>query len=132
MWAKVGDRVMVYGGGHGSCCTVPLREIVKLPDNVSLENAAFVIIAGFSLAAVRKARVALGHTVLVAGLGLLGLYAVQYLKLAGALHIIASDFDPSRRALAKENKDKKAIPSLFDRISLFRMSWLRLCYGIDW
>lgn len=97
---QVGDRVMVHGGGHGSCCTVPLREIVKLPDNVSLQDAAFVIIAGFSLAAVRKAKVELGHTVLVAGLGLLGLYAVQYLKLSGALHVIASDFDPERRALA--------------------------------
>lgn len=97
---QVGDRVMVHGGGHGSCYTVPLKEVVKLPDNVSLQDAAFVIIAGFSLAAVRKAKVELGHTVLVAGLGLLGLYAVQYLKLAGALHVIASDFDPARRELA--------------------------------
>lgn len=99
---NVGDRVMVHGGGHGSFCTVAVKEIVKLPENVSLEEAAFVIIAGFSLAAVRKAKVELGHNVIVAGLGLLGLFSVQYLKLCGALNVIVSDFNPERRELAKK------------------------------
>lgn len=97
---QVGDRVMVHGGGHKSYCTVAQHEAIKLPDNVSLRDAAFVIISGFSLAAVRKAQLELGHNVLVAGLGLLGLYSVQYLKLSGALNIIVSDFNPKRRELA--------------------------------
>ena len=96
----VGDRVMVHGGGHKRFCTVAGKEIIKLPDGVDLKDAAFVVISGFSLAAVRKARVELGQSTLVCGLGLLGLYAVQYLKLCGALNVIVSDFNPDRRELA--------------------------------
>lgn len=99
---KPGDRVMVHGAGHKQYATRDKKEAVKLPDYVGLDEAAFTIIAGFSLAAVRKAHVELGHNCLVAGLGLLGLFSVQYLKLCGALNVIASDFNPERRALAKK------------------------------
>ena len=97
---KVGDRVMVHGAGHQQFATLDQKEALKLPDNVKLDEAAFIVIAGFSLAAVRKANVEIGHNCLVAGLGLLGLFAVQYLKLCGAMNVIASDFNPERRALA--------------------------------
>lgn len=99
---KTGDRVMVHGAGHRQFSTVVEKEVIKLPDNVQLDNAAFTVIAGFSLAAVRKAKVELGHNCLVAGLGLLGLFAVRFLKLCGALNIIAADFNPKRRALAQK------------------------------
>lgn len=99
---KVGDRVMVHGGGHQQYCTVPLKEILLIPDNVSLEEAAFVIIAGFSLAAIRKAKIHLGDSCLVTGLGILGLFAVQFAKLSGAYPVIGADFLPERRELAKK------------------------------
>lgn len=99
---KVGDRVMVHGGGHQQYCTVPLKEIVPIPDNVSLEEAALVIIAGFSLAAIRKAKICLGDSCLVTGLGILGLFAVQFAKLSGAYPVIGADFLPERRELAKK------------------------------
>lgn len=99
---KTGDRVMVHGAGHRQFSTVDEKEVIKLPDNVQLDDAAFTVIAGFSLAAVRKAKVELGHNCLVAGLGLLGLFAVRFLKLCGALNIIAADFNPERRALAQK------------------------------
>lgn len=97
---KIGDRVMVHGGGHQQFCTVNQKEVVKVPDNVGLDEAAFTIIAGFSLAAVRKAMPELGHNCLVCGLGILGQFAVQYLKICGVLNIIVSDPDESRRLLA--------------------------------
>lgn len=99
---KTGDRVMVHGAGHRQFSTVDEKEVIKLPDNVQLDDAAFTVIAGFSLAAVRKAKVELGHNCLVAGLGLLGLFAVRFLKLCGALNIIAADFNHERRALAQK------------------------------
>ena len=99
----VGDRVMVHGGGHQQFCTVPQSEIVvPLPDNVRLTDGALVIVSGFSLAGVRKARIELGESAAVVGLGLLGLFAVQYLKAVGAWPIIAVDYNPERRALAKQ------------------------------
>ncbi len=97
---KVGDRVMVHGAGHQQFATLPTKEFVHVPDNVGLDEAAMVIISGFSLAAVRKMKISLGHSALVVGLGLLGLFSIQYLKLSGAYPIIASDFSKERRELA--------------------------------
>jgi 2-desacetyl-2-hydroxyethyl bacteriochlorophyllide A dehydrogenase len=99
---KVGDRVMVHGGGHNQFCTVNTKQLVQLPDNVSLEEAALVIISGFSLAAIRKAKISLGDSCLVMGLGILGLFAIQFAKLSGAYPIIGADFLPERRELAKK------------------------------
>lgn len=96
----VGDRVMVHGGGHRQFCTVPQQEAIPVPDNVPLDAAALTIIAGFSLSAVRKAKICLGQSCLVVGAGLLGLFAVQYARLSGAYPVIISDFDAGRRALA--------------------------------
>ena len=98
---KPGDRVMVHGGGHQQFCTVPLKEIVPVPDPVSLEEAALVVIAGFSLSAIRKAKICLGESCLVSGLGLLGLFAVQFASLSGAYPVIGADYLPERRELAK-------------------------------
>lgn len=95
-----GDRVMVHGGGHNAFCTVEQKEIVKVPDNVDLKQAAMVIISGFSLAAVRKAKIEIGKSCMVVGLGLLGLFSVKYAKLCGAYPIIATDLSAQRRELA--------------------------------
>ncbi len=95
-----GDRVMVHGAGHQQYSTLPTKELVKLPDSVSLLTASQIIIAGFSLAAVRKTRIALGESGLVVGLGLLGLFALPFMRLSGAYPLIAADLDPERRAHA--------------------------------
>ena len=91
---------MVHGGGHQQFCTLPVKEIAPVPSGVSLDQAALVVISGFSLAAVRKAKLEIGSACLVVGLGPLGLFAVQYAKLAGAYPVIAADFSQSRRDLA--------------------------------
>ena len=96
-----GDRVMVHGAGHQEFAVLPEKEFVHVPDNVPLEQAALTIIAGFSLAAVRKAKISLGDSVMVVGLGLLGLFAVQYARLSGAYPVIAVDFSKERREMAK-------------------------------
>ena len=96
----VGDAVMVHGGGHQQFCTVSANEVLPLPQGVALDQAALVVIAGFSLAAIRKARLEIGNACLVVGLGLLGLFAVQYAKLSGAYPVIAADFSSDRRELA--------------------------------
>lgn len=98
---KPGDRVMVHGAGHQEFATLPEKEFVRVPDNVPLDQAALTIIAGFSLAAIRKARISLGDSAMVVGLGLLGLFAVQYARLSGAYPVIAVDFSKERREMAK-------------------------------
>lgn len=98
----VGDRVFVRYGGHASFCMKERRQVVRIPDNVSFEDAVFTGVASFPLAAVRRARVEIGESVVVVGLGLLGLFAVQFANLSGANPLIAIGNRDVRKAFAKD------------------------------
>ena len=50
----------------------------------------------------RKLEIELGESAMVMGLGLLGIFSVQFLRLSGAYPIIAADLNPARRELALE------------------------------
>ena len=89
------------GGGFGEYVKampwVAERGIIKLPDNVSFEEATFLEPINTILKAVQKARVANGETVLVAGCGPIGLQLLMVGKLIGA-RIYSSDPMAERRA----------------------------------
>jgi len=98
-----GDRVIVYPGSHASHIISPVNNITRIEDKaVSARDAAFLVIGAMSLQGLRKARVELGESVFVIGLGLLGLFAVQIAHLSGAMPVLASDFDDRRRQLAQK------------------------------
>ena len=97
---KIGDRVIVFWGTHKKYLTVRAKNVVKLPDEVSLAEASMAFISVFPLAAVRKTKVEIGESALVMGLGILGMFAVEQLRVAGAYPVIAVDPIESRRALA--------------------------------
>ncbi len=113
---QVSDRVLVYFGQHKQYNIVPADQVFKIRQaEVSLQEAGLVIIAGFSLAAVRKARLEIGESALVAGLGILGQLAVQLLHLGGAVPILAVDPHAARRKLALElGADQALDPLLSD------------------
>ncbi len=96
----VGDRVIVFWGQHKKTITVNKNNVLKIPDGVSSKEASIAFIATFPLAAVRKTKLEIGESALVMGLGILGIFAVQQLRAAGAYPIIAVDPIPSRRELA--------------------------------
>lgn len=92
-----GDRVACGGAdyaNHAEFVAVPKNLVVKIPDNVSDEEAAFTTVGSIALQGVRLAEPLLGETFLVVGLGLLGQIAVQLLK-ANGCNVIGSDLDPS-------------------------------------
>jgi 2-desacetyl-2-hydroxyethyl bacteriochlorophyllide A dehydrogenase len=96
-----GDRVIVYFGKHKQYNVMPENQVYKINDeSISSAEAALTVIAAFPLAGVRKTRVEIGESALVAGLGILGLIAVEIYKAAGAAPVIASDLNPERRRLA--------------------------------
>ena len=97
---SVGDRVIVYWGKHKKNITVNRKNVVKIPDGVSSEEAAMVFISTFPLAAVRKTKLEIGESAMVMGLGVLGIFAVQQLRTAGAYPVIAVDPVKERRELA--------------------------------
>ena len=96
----IGDKVIVYWGKHQKYITMPRGLVMKIPEGVSTREACMAYISIFPLAAIRKTRLEIGESALVMGLGILGIFAVQQLRAAGAYPIIAADPIESRRALA--------------------------------
>ncbi len=99
----VGDRVLVYHGCHSQYNIVPEIKVTKVEDDaIDSLDAAFVVIATMGLGGVRKLELELGESAMVMGLGLLGIFAIQFLHLSGAYPLIAADLNPKRRELALE------------------------------
>lgn len=96
----VGDRVHVFRGVHTRNITIDKSCVIKLPDKVSLEEASMAFISIFPLAAIRKCHLEIGESALVMGLGILGIFAVEELRAAGAYPVIAVDPVAERRELA--------------------------------
>lgn len=97
---EIGDKVALYGSKHKKYNIVNEDNAVKINDGVSMEEAALVHIATFPLAAMRKARLEIGESAMVMGLGILGLMGVGILRAAGAVPVIAVDPIEERRKKA--------------------------------
>lgn len=92
-----GDRVACGGAdyaNHADFVAVPKNLVVKVPPNVTDEEAAFTTVGSIALQGVRLAEPLLGETFLVVGLGLLGQIAVQLLR-ANGCNVIGTDLDSS-------------------------------------
>ncbi len=87
----VGDRVALCWSTHSSVQVAKRENVYVLPDDVSTKAASLFNIATFPLAAIRKCGVQIGESALVMGQGILGLFALPLLRLAGAAPIIAAD-----------------------------------------
>jgi predicted dehydrogenase/threonine dehydrogenase-like Zn-dependent dehydrogenase len=95
---KVGDRV-ASNGNHAEYVSVPKNLVAKIPDNVSDEEAAFTVIGAIGLQGIRLINPTFGETVVVIGLGLIGLMTAQLLK-ANGCRVIGFDFDQAKVDLA--------------------------------
>lgn len=95
----VGDRV-VSNGPHAEFVQVSRNLAARIPDNVSMESAAFTVVAAIALQGIRLVQPTLGETVVVFGLGLIGQLTVQLL-LANGCRVIGIDTDESKCNLAK-------------------------------
>jgi len=96
-----GDRVLVYHGIHTEYNIVPESDVTKVENNdIDSLDAAFVIIASMGLGGVRKLEIELGESAMIMGLGLLGMFSVQFCRLSGANPVIAVDLNEDRRKLA--------------------------------
>lgn len=94
----VGDRV-ASNGNHAEYVCVPKNLVAKVPDNVTDEEAAFTVIGSIGLEGIRLFKPELGETVVVTGLGLIGLVVCQLL-LANGCRVIGIDFDQQKVDIA--------------------------------
>jgi len=97
-------------GGFGEYLTAPVANLVKLPDNVTFEQACRFGYLGTSYAGLRKLDFRPGQTLLVdGGTGTLGVGTVLLVLAMGAAHIFATGRDRARldklKALAPDRID---------------------------
>jgi predicted dehydrogenase/threonine dehydrogenase-like Zn-dependent dehydrogenase len=97
---KVGDRVACAGVGyasHAEIVSVPRNLVVKVPEEVGFDEAAFTTVSAIAMQGVRQADVRVGEQVVVIGLGLIGLITVQLLKASGCrvlgMDVVSRNFD---------------------------------------
>ena len=94
----IGDRV-VSNGPHAEYVCVPKNLVAKIPSNVNDEEAVFTVIGAIGLEGIRLANPTFGESVVVIGLGLVGLMTAQLLK-ANGCHVIGFDYDSNKISLA--------------------------------
>lgn len=95
----IGDRV-ASNGNHAEYVCVPKNLVAKIPENVSDEEAAFTVIGSIGLQGIRLLNPQLGETVVVIGLGLIGLVTAELLT-ANGCRVVGIDYDQQKVDLAK-------------------------------
>ena len=80
----------------------PHKMLFKLPDSLSLEDAALTEPLATSLHGVRMSRFKVGDSVVVIGAGMIGMGVVQFLRLGGAGQIIVLEVDPKKAQIVKD------------------------------
>lgn len=97
---QVGDRV-ASNGPHAEIVCVPKNLSARIPDGVSDDAAAFTVIGSIGLQGIRLLQPTFGETVVVIGLGLIGLISAQILR-ANGCRVIGFDFDQAKVDLANK------------------------------
>ena len=120
-----GDRVACAGqdfASHAEIVCVPQNLVVKIPDNVSYEEASFTTLGAIALQGIRQADPKLGEMVCVIGLGLLGQLTCQMLK-ANGCSVMGIDLSDPLVQLAKKSGVDEAInrsnPDLTNLVNSF-------------
>ena len=94
---RPGDRIAGQGNHASHSILYGGRSFhQKVPDTVSSEAAAFMVMGAIAIHGIRVARIELGEVVVVIGLGIVGQLASTLAGLSGALPVIAIDLDDFR------------------------------------
>jgi len=106
---NLSDNRMVLGvscpefkrdGAFAEYVAVPQHILYKIPGRVSFEHAAMAEPVAVALHAVNLTTLSVNDTALVGGTGMIALFVIQLLKLAGCGKIITFDLDQDRLDLA--------------------------------
>jgi threonine dehydrogenase-like Zn-dependent dehydrogenase len=97
-----GNRVAAIGVGyarHATYALVPHNLVVGLPDNVSYDQGAYVMLAATALQALRRGAPGFGEYCAVVGLGLVGQLTARLYQLAGN-YVVGWDLIGPRNEIA--------------------------------
>lgn len=90
-----------YDGGFAEYCRVPASQVYRVPDSVSLDDAAFAEPLACCIHGLDRADLIPGRVAVVLGAGSIGLLMVQLARAAGA-RVLVSEPDETKRRLASE------------------------------
>ena len=88
-------------GAYAEAVRVPVRQLYRLPDNVSWETGAMVEPLAVALHAVNRTPFNLMDTVVIVGAGTIGLLTLLAARIKGAGRVIVTDLSPHRLELAQ-------------------------------
>ena len=88
-------------GAFAERVAVPERISYRLPDGLPFEQAALVEAVSIAVHAANRPPIKMGDTAVVVGTGMIGLLAVQAIRLAGCSRVVAVDLSDDRLALSK-------------------------------
>jgi 2-desacetyl-2-hydroxyethyl bacteriochlorophyllide A dehydrogenase len=89
-------------GAFAEYVSIPQHIIYRIPDNVSFEQAAMVEPVAVALHAVNQAHLKLGESCVIVGVGTIGIFILQLLKLAGVNQLIAVDISKANLERAEK------------------------------
>lgn len=89
-------------GAFAEFVSLPEHILYRLPDSISFTQAAFVEPAAVALHGIEITKPSMTDIVVVVGVGMVGSFVVQLLKIRGCRRVIAVDIDPFKVELAKK------------------------------
>jgi threonine dehydrogenase-like Zn-dependent dehydrogenase len=116
---KESDYVII-GGGFAEYTTMRARQVRKLSDNVSMEQASLMEPLACCINSIRKAHLSFGDTLAIIGAGTMGAIHLLLAKLLGARTIV-SDIDEARLEFVKQfAPDMVVNPSVEDPVEIVK------------
>lgn len=107
---KVGTRVL-HDAPHATHATLSSNRVFPIPESLEEEAAVFARLGCIALQGVRKSFLELGESVVILGLGLVGLLTVQLARAAGGIPITGIDISAFRRNLATRAGADQVLPA---------------------
>ena len=98
-------------GAYAQYVVAPVGNLLAMPAGIDPRAAAMLDPAAIALHALWKTGLRTGHRVLVVGAGPIGLFAVQWARLAGASEVVALDLSEEKAAMALEAGATSAVRS---------------------
>lgn len=83
-------------GAFAEYIAIPHHILYRIPEKVSFEQAAMVEAVAVALHSINISGAGIGNNCVVIGAGMIGVFIIRLLKIAGAVRIIAIDNDPRR------------------------------------
>ncbi|MFQ5835256.1 MAG: zinc-binding dehydrogenase [bacterium] len=100
-----------YNGAFAEYIVVPKDKVVKLPQEITYDEAALIEPAAVAVHAVKKAEQRVGGRVVILGAGPIGLLVMQMAKISGADEVIITDLLDYRLKKARDLGADRAINS---------------------